>query len=56
LNEAQQIIDDANNAHPNGNMNPDWFMLEIIAKLLERMDKLENNQSSRRLTDELFCR
>lgn len=56
LNEAQQIIDDARNAHPNGNMNPDWFELEIIAKLLERIDKLENNQSNRRLTDELFCR
>lgn len=54
LNEAQQIIDDANNAHPNGNMNPDWFILEIIAKLLERMDKLEKKIPPRDWRNEPF--
>lgn len=54
LNEAQQIIDDANNAHPCGNMNPDWFMLEIIAKLLERIDKLEKKIPPRDWRSEPF--
>lgn len=54
LNEAQQIIDDVKNAHPNGNMNPDWFELEIIAKLLERMDKLEKKMPPRDWRNEPF--
>jgi len=54
LNEAQQIIDDANNAHPYSNMNPDWFMLEIIAKLLERIDDLEKKIPSRDCRNETF--
>lgn len=54
LNEAQQIIDDARNAHPNGNMNPDWFELEIIAKLLERIDDLEKKIPSRDWRNEPF--
>lgn len=45
LEEAQRIIDNAKNVHPNGNMNPDWFELEIIATLLERIDKLERKTS-----------
>lgn len=54
LNEAQQIIDDARNAHPNGNMDPDWFELEVIAKLLERMDKLEKKIPPRDWRNEPF--
>lgn len=54
LNEAQKIIDDARNAHPTGNMNPDWFELEIIAKLLEVIDKLEKKIPPRDWRNEPF--
>ena len=52
LNEAQKLYDAASL----GVITNDAIIINVIAALLEKIDKLENNQSNRRLTDELFCR
>lgn len=51
LEEAQKLY----NAASCGTISDDMIIIKVIAALLEKIDKLENNQSERRFTDGLFC-